>query len=135
MTHTLYAQLVLHLFTCRSLKWDHGLFELDVLHVYMRKRENEIQTKSKKHSIKLSVKIRDGQELFTKATIIAKGQLFEIKTPFAQMLLFQLHFFCETERSPGFGLPCAETCCCLEKHQAHIHTQGKNLCGNPNTGC
>lgn len=39
------------------------------------------------------MKIRDGQELFAKATVITKCQLFEMKTPFLQMHSFQLHFF------------------------------------------
>lgn len=138
MTHTLYApQLVLHLFTSRSLKCDCDLFELDVFQVCLHQRENGTQTKSKKHSIKFSMKIIDGQELFTKATVITKSQLFEMKTPFVQMHSFQLHFLYEIRSSPGLGLPCAETRCCLEKHQAqaHIHTQHKNLSGNSNTGC
>lgn len=56
-----------------------------------------------------------------------------MKTLFAQMHLFQLHF-CTSLR---LGSPCTETSCCLEEHQvqARFGTEGKNLFGNPNTGC
>lgn len=63
------------------------------------------------------MKIRDSQELSTKVSVIKKYHLCEMRTSFAQIHLFQPHFFLrEIGRSPGFGLACAEIYCCEENH-------------------
>lgn len=89
--------------------------ELDVLQVHVCKKQNEIQTEAKNIQWSFFCRLDMAKNFSPRQLSVQNGSYLKWKLLFVQTHLFQFHYLHVIGRTPGLGLPCAETCCCLKE--------------------